>query len=656
MWGSLDGVAKIELARDALAQAFSRAAQRADIGLIAYGHRRKRDCSDVEVLRGPYPGGRGELIAHTRGISPRGRTPMTEAITLAFNELVAANQGAADNKSGTVLVVTDGYENCRRDPCAEVARLREENPWIRVNLVAIALKARDRARLQCMPKAGGGRMRQAFTASELEEEIAAAVGIFAGSSVEGDAPQAANQGQPEVIERSGPPRLVLGAVKAADNRAISDELAWRIYPTDEATRKRVAALGATPSSSDGAAAATDDQLPLFQAITDSPVIDVPEGNYRVEVDYGLTTTTADIAVAAKGTTRMAIPITASTVRLAAYANPGSPALEAVFFTLAQAGDSATTNAFAVSREARPVYHIPPGQYRVAAQFGLAKAETTVSLRSGEDRDLDLFLYVGALTVSTSEGRGRPALSDKVLYIVEEDDPEASTGRREVARSAAPQPTFTLPAGVYHLTAQRGSAQSRQTVIVRPGRISRQQLELKSATLRGSARLSGSNARLTQELKFKVYSESQISVAGTSSDGEPAAAFEPIVETSRPSPTLHLGAGRYRVFAKLGRANARSAATVTLAPAEEKDVELAFDAGRVRFSLSDAAGAPLAHNVYWSVADETGTKVWQTGARKPRVYLAAGRYVVTVSHRGESVVAAFEVLSGDDKAVTLTISH
>ena len=47
MWGQIDGVAKIEIARDIIERNLEDWNQSTRLGLVAYGHRRKSDCSDI---------------------------------------------------------------------------------------------------------------------------------------------------------------------------------------------------------------------------------------------------------------------------------------------------------------------------------------------------------------------------------------------------------------------------------------------------------------------------------------------------------------------------------------------------------------------------------------------------------------------------------
>ena len=50
MWGPAGSQTKIEAARDVMHQVVPSLPQELTIGLTSYGHRRKGDCSDVEVL------------------------------------------------------------------------------------------------------------------------------------------------------------------------------------------------------------------------------------------------------------------------------------------------------------------------------------------------------------------------------------------------------------------------------------------------------------------------------------------------------------------------------------------------------------------------------------------------------------------------------
>ena len=55
MWGQIDGRAKLEIAREALDSVLSALDPVTEIGLMAYGHREKGACGDIELVVPPRP-------------------------------------------------------------------------------------------------------------------------------------------------------------------------------------------------------------------------------------------------------------------------------------------------------------------------------------------------------------------------------------------------------------------------------------------------------------------------------------------------------------------------------------------------------------------------------------------------------------------------
>lgn len=49
MWGQVEGTAKITIAKDVLTSLVTDLPQDLNVGLVAYGHRRKGDCRDAGI-------------------------------------------------------------------------------------------------------------------------------------------------------------------------------------------------------------------------------------------------------------------------------------------------------------------------------------------------------------------------------------------------------------------------------------------------------------------------------------------------------------------------------------------------------------------------------------------------------------------------------
>ena len=87
MWGQIDGTAKIEIARGVIGNLTAELDPQTNVGLMAYGHRRRGDCSDIEIILPPAPLDRASFLAEIEKITPTGKTPLTDAVAQAAEAL-----------------------------------------------------------------------------------------------------------------------------------------------------------------------------------------------------------------------------------------------------------------------------------------------------------------------------------------------------------------------------------------------------------------------------------------------------------------------------------------------------------------------------------------------------------------------------------------
>ena len=111
MWGQIEGVNKIVIAKDVVEGLVRSLPVEQRLGLVAYGHRRKGDCADIETLA-DVGGSRDDMIKEIRGLNPKGKTPLTDSVQYAAENLNYTKNAA------TVILVSDGVETCASDPCA----------------------------------------------------------------------------------------------------------------------------------------------------------------------------------------------------------------------------------------------------------------------------------------------------------------------------------------------------------------------------------------------------------------------------------------------------------------------------------------------------------------------------------------------------------
>lgn len=172
MWGTVAGTSKIEAARKAVDSMLDTWPAGTELGVMAYGHRRKGDCDDIEVLRAPGAVDAGALRSLVAGLSPKGMTPISAAVRRAADTLRFTEHKAS------VILVSDGEETCNADPCALGTELEKLGVDFTAHVVGFDLPAgKAREQLQCLAQATGGRYLEARDAGDLAaalKQVAAA--------------------------------------------------------------------------------------------------------------------------------------------------------------------------------------------------------------------------------------------------------------------------------------------------------------------------------------------------------------------------------------------------------------------------------------------------------------------------------------------------
>ncbi len=167
MWGQINGTTKIELVREAYgALVKDWQAKPIDAGLIAYGHRRKGDCQDIEVLSEPMPVDAISLSEIVYRLTPKGKTPLGDAVRLAAKKLNFVEQKA------TVILLSDGVETCGIDSCQLGLELEEAGIDFTTHVIGLDIKTnQERQQLRCLADNTGGQYIDAKNAEDLSDAL-----------------------------------------------------------------------------------------------------------------------------------------------------------------------------------------------------------------------------------------------------------------------------------------------------------------------------------------------------------------------------------------------------------------------------------------------------------------------------------------------------
>jgi len=698
MWGAVNRTSKIKLTRRAIIKAMRPRTAGVPVGLFAYGHRRRRSCTDVEQVVPAALGNREVLAEAVEKINPRGRTPMASAL-----EQSAATLGDA---GGSVVLITDGAENCDRDPCAVVRATRRNNPLIRFDVIALAMSDADRRSVQCVARLGGGELKEVSSVDQMHEALDAILTRNATTALARVAPEAkadetpasqqaaaektaevARAGQDAFLRRTGPSGLKLRAQAMAAGGILDDDLEWRITRVDDAFDLPLTAAGkARAETARGETYPAVDELNLdlidgqlvHAGVAPGIDLELPAGRYLVFVRWGLASRAAILDIASAEELLGKLTIDAGRIQLTALANRSGERLNDVFFTVERLETDATASAsapgagsgsvrgavvtssdvgggpenrarvVAMSHDDTPELQLPPGTDRVSVQYGFVWGSRVVTVDRGTARRVDIVLGVGRLKLSalTGENGLRP---DGVLFRVLEDDPTSPIGRRrrEVARSSAAEPEFQLRAGTFYALAQRGTVTVEQTVTVYPGQVTAAPLAMPASTIRASARIAGDQEPVTDAINYTVYK--LVDDGGQTRE-------QIVLRTAAAQPVMQLGVGRYRVVGVLGGVNAAIAQEVDLAAGDVLALNMEFQAGQVQLAMRNQRGTPLRRAVLWGIRDDRKNVIWRTSRPEPSVILSAGTYELLAEQGGKRQVQSFNVEPGAPVQISITMGN
>ena len=171
MWGQVDEVAKIEIARDVFADMLRDWDPSRQLGVVAYGHRSTDDCADIEVIQPVGPVDAAALTAQIAELKPTGKTPLTEAVRQAAELLRYRDEPA------TVVLLSDGIETCNADPCAVAQELERSGIKFTAHVIGFDVGEDEQAQLMCIAEATGGSYYTAADATGLAEALTAATTV-----------------------------------------------------------------------------------------------------------------------------------------------------------------------------------------------------------------------------------------------------------------------------------------------------------------------------------------------------------------------------------------------------------------------------------------------------------------------------------------------
>ena len=168
-----DGGTRLDAAKAALAELIDAVPEGAKVGLRVYGNEvsgvsRAEGCRDTNLVTPVGPLDREAFRSQVEGLEGKGRTPIGRSLLKAPSDL-----GPSGDR--TVILVSDGGDNCAPPPPCEAAR-RIAKRGLKLSISVVGLQVNDRVRrqLECIAEAGGGTYVDAQDPEALKRELLAA--------------------------------------------------------------------------------------------------------------------------------------------------------------------------------------------------------------------------------------------------------------------------------------------------------------------------------------------------------------------------------------------------------------------------------------------------------------------------------------------------
>jgi len=607
MWGKFDPDkrAKIDVVRELL-QSKIAAAGTHPIGLTSFGHRRKSDCGDVEVVVPPATDHAGLSDALLK-LNPRGKGPLAAALR-------AAVAGLSADRPANVIVVNDGVDNCRQDACAAAADIAKSSPGVAIHMIALGVPPAEQELLSCVAQATRGTFHDVADSSELISAVDEVSALAMRVPVAGSAGSDQAAPLPAIVATPTDAGMQAQVSLTDGGSAVNLPVQWSVFQAGRNTL-------------------------LAESTGQSFTARLDPGSYDVEAEYGRLHAKKQVTVEAGQSLRITLSFNAGRLKVATKGgNELQPtasnalliAVEPTIDGKPQPQDTLLVNRSTLSDI------LPAGTYTVTLTDGPVRQSKSITLEAGDEKVVEFTNSTGRLELSAGLRDDGGAIED-VTFTISEDDIDSPDGRREIARSRAPTPSFTLPTGTYYVSAHSGDGEVRQRIAVGAGDVVKRALILPLVPVKVSAQIGGNAVTATQGIAYRV----------TALDGD----RRELVRSVKPELQLALLPGRYRISAHLDAHHLKVAEEVMVEAGKGRDVVLAFVAGEVSFKLGPGLSAS-ASDTSWEIVDANGRRVWRTMASGATALLAPGQYTVHLDRRDQHTEAAFEVRSGERKVVEI----
>ncbi len=607
MWGQIDGVNKVVIARDALRSVVEKWNPKVELGLTAYGHRVKGDCNDIQTL---IPIGRVDkkrMIDTVNAIMPKGMTPIARSLRQVANSLRQYEDQT------TIILISDGKESCDQDPCATARQLKAEGINFVAHVVGFNVNAATDRQLSCIAKATGGEYFSAKNAASLTKAIKTIA-----KKVEKPKPK------PAVVKNT---TLELMARYGMSAKGLNvSGIHWE---------------------------ATQGGKVLYRGDKETPRIPAKVGKVHIKATYDRTSEVqkieGDVSLKPQKNNPIVIKLKSGRVTIDAAEEQGGPKVKAsvhIYPILDGQPNMSDQIAWCIPTPSKACERVLPiGDFLLKATYNEMKTERKFMLKKNETKTIHLsFAKTGTVETSASETEdGKWVNANHAIY--EDDDGKPGTHMCSPYSRKKTPGKCRLPVGKYIVKSSYNEFKKQTPITIKAGETTRLHVVF------GSTGQIETSASETEDGKWV----SAYHTIYANEDGKPGDNICSAHSDKKRAGHCKLPVGKYIVKSSYNEFKKQT--PITIKQGETTKLHVLFGStGMIETSASETDGGKWVaayHNIYTDEAGKPGEHICSAHSDKKRAghrKLPVGKYIVKSSHNNFIKLTPVDVKAGETAKV------
>ena len=446
MWAQINGKARIDIARETLKDVLAGVPDTLELGFMAYGHRSKGDCNDIETLVQPAAGTADAIAAAASQLNPKGKTPLSASVKMAAEELKYTEDKA------TVILITDGLETCDADPCALATSLAKDGVDFKVDVVGLALSKTEADQVRCIADNTHGKYLSADDEDGLKTALIDVVSEVTQvpSSQEPTPPPSSEEATPGI-------NFAPVATLDESGQAPPDDagIAWEFFK----------------KNADGS---KGDYVRTEYGTKYSGSVD--PGDYIVRGTLGLAHIEMPVTIAANAVAQPEFDFEAGFLDMKPIHSEGQDVDGSAFYEVTLPNGE-VPNGYGELKQ-----FVPAGTAKIKVTIGAASVEDSVDVTAGEHVDKTVVVGAAHTAISAVYTEGSAVDNGSIYFSLQSAKKDTQGNRKEFINGYGPKVEWDVSPGDYTLVTTLDAARVEQPVSFKAGEAATIDVDLNAGLL------------------------------------------------------------------------------------------------------------------------------------------------------------------------------